>query len=465
MVRTRLTIVLCAASFLGLAAVWGAEATTNATKYALMSKAAPGARADVEVTLDVGGDLMVRGDGEAEVKLPMSVAARFAYQEQLLAWSADGSAPSRSLRRYSEAHADIKRDSGEQRDLPADRRVVVAELNGGDCGLCCLDQPLTREQFDLIGDVVGNTLAVDRLLPNRSLAEGEGWDHDAASIGALLGMDHVAACEVRSVVTGEENRQVKIRMGGTVHGTIDGAASELELRAAYLYDLHAERITKLNLAVKQRSKTTEVTPGVDVVAKLSVVARPIAFNEKPSFDDATVEKAAAIEPAAMRQLVEEAPKRGYRFQYGSAWYVVSAEQRELMSLRLLEQGDLIAHCNIATRPPRSEENLETLAEFEREVAKSLGDKLENVETAREWKTAAGHRCLAVFANGSTEDVKVQWRHYLVSGDNLPQVTISVSVDQSLLERFADADRPIVDSLVLLPLAVEKTAAKAQPPSK
>jgi hypothetical protein len=71
--------------------------------------------------------------------------------------------------------------------------------------------------------------------------------------------------------------------------------------------------------------------------------------------------------------------------------------------------------------------------------------------------------LGVIANGTLEDVPVQWRHYLLSDYGMPQVVVSVGVDQSLLDRFADADRPIVDSLELLPL--ETASALKQPAVK
>jgi len=442
------------------------EAAESATAFPLIAETAGGARAQITVTLDVGGDLIVAGEGgAADVRVPMSVAAQLDYVEQILAWPGDSAAPARSLRRYGDARATIKtQERGEERTLPEDRRVIAAALGDRGAALSGLDQPLTREQFDLLA-VVGNTLAIDRLLPNKEVKEGAGWDHDPATIGDLLGMDHVAVCDVRSVVTGEENRQVKIRLGGTVHGTVDGAATEMELRAAYLYHLDQGRVTKLNLAIKENRKTGEVSPGLDVVAKLSVVVKPLAANEAATFGPPTIVRAEKLPEATLRQLMVDAPQRGYRFRHDAAWYV-TAEQRELMSLRLLGGGELLAHCNITTRPTRSVENGETIQQFESQVSEALGSKLTKIEAAREWKTAAGHRCLGVFADGTVNDVPMQWRYYRISGDNLPETTVAVTVERSLVERFADADRPLVDSMELLPLAVAKTAdAKAPAATK
>jgi hypothetical protein len=120
-----------------------------------------------------------------------------------------------------------------------------------------------------------------------------------------------------------------------------------------------------------------------------------------------------------------------------------------MSLRRLERDDFIAHCNITTLPARPVDKPMTLHEFEANVVKTLGDKLDNVEAATEWANEAGHQCLGVIATGKVEDVPMQWRYYMVAeGDKRP-ATISVTVEHSLLDRFGDADRAIIDSMVLL----------------
>ena len=82
----------------------------------------------------------------------------------------------------------------------------------------------------------------------------------------------------------------------------------------------------------------------------------------------------------------------------------------------------------------------------------------------EWTTPAGHRCLGVFVDGVVNDVDVQWRYYRIAADGMPQTTISVTVEQSVLDRFADADRPLVDSLELL-VPPAKTAAAETPDTK
>lgn len=429
-----------------------------APAYRLASTLKAGQASQVTVSLEVGGELIARDQQGQEDRLPLSVAAQLAYDEQLVAWWADAEMSSRSLRRYSQATATLKTDEAAQTlDLPEGNRLIVARADRTAATLNGLEGRLTRREFDLL-NVVGNSLAIDRLLPDKDFKEGEGWDHDAATMGVLLDMDHVAVCEVRSVVVGEANRQVQVRMAGTVHGTIDGAASEMDLRGAYLFHLDQGRITKFNLAIKELRKPADVTAGLDVVAKLSLVAAPWT-GKTPPFDEAQVDRARRLANDELDELIVAAPERGYRFRHNSAWYA-TAEHRELMSLRLLDAGDMIAHCNITTLPMRPADKPQTLQQFEADVAQSLGDKLQEVEAATEWSNEAGHQCLGVIGIGEVDGAPVQWRHYYVAADGRRPVTVSVTLEQSLVERFADADRSIVESMTLVapPAATAKLEA-------
>ncbi|MEM8945891.1 MAG: hypothetical protein AAGD11_12005 [Planctomycetota bacterium] len=440
--------------FLALARLLSANVAADEAKYLLEAKLVPGDTTEVSVALKLGGEMLLTNE-DGEQQLPMDVEGQLRYTEQMVTWSDDSSQPARSLRDYTLAEAKIQIEKGGlRRELPSAKRSIAAELRNGRSALASVDKPLTRDQFDLI-NVVGNTLALNRLLPGNELAEGASWDHDAATIGALLGMDNVAVCEVSSMITGCEHRQVQIRMAGTVHGTIDGAPTEMDLRAAYLFHQQRARITKFNLAIKEKRTASQLVPGLDVVAKVSVKIKP---------SDDIPEKAAAATLADVDQplpsvLSYEAPERGYRFFHDAAWYVI-AEQSDRVSLRSLQNGSVTAHCSLTTLPTRSEGRETTLEEFERDVREMLGDHLESVSASTQWKTALGHDCLGIVAQGATEGIPIEWRYYLISSPTMPRVSLSVTVEQAQLERFADADRQIVDSLELVEQTISKTAKQS-----
>ncbi|MEQ8211683.1 MAG: hypothetical protein RH917_17910 [Lacipirellulaceae bacterium] len=414
----------------------------------------------VTVKLQVGGDSIVPamdadGPTGTEKVTPMSVQGNFEYQEQVLGRGEQA----RSVRVYQRADAILKieeksSEQGFERVLPEDMCEVVCDLHEGRGRFLCPDGSLTRSQVDLL-DVLGNTLVLDRLLPNREVAEGESWEHDPQAITAIFGLDNAGVCEVNSMVVGEENNQVQIRMSGTVHGGVDGASLEMEIKGAYLFHLKQGRITKMNLVVKEKRKASVVTPGLDITAKLNIVVGPATSSLISEEMIAAAEKL-QVEPRS--RLFFNSPIRGFRFAHAGNWYVTK-ESRNLVTLRLLDDNTSIASCNVTTLPPRSAERETSLEQFQREVQQSLGENVQEIAAANEWTSPNGHKCMAVFANGKVKDIAVQWRYYLVSAPDVKRVSVAATVEQAKLDKFADADRLIVDSMELVGAAKEETAGK------
>ena len=422
----------------------GLSSASAATEYSLRPELDSDATATVSVSLVAGGELLVSNNGQVQSQ-PMNVLGELRYHERLVSWSADATEVTRSVRHYESATASIKSDQRElKRDLTTEKSNIVAEIRGGRLALNALAGPLTRHEFDLV-NVSGSSLALDRLLPNKKVAEGENWQHEIAVIAPLLGMDHVAVCEVSSVVTGESHEQVQIRLAGTVHGTIDGAPTEIELRGAYLFHLDLKRISKFNLAIKEKRTASELVPGLDIVAQIKMVVTPAKRADQLSRK--LVAAASDISRPLRPELLFDGGKHGFRLLHDTSWYI-RGEQSDLISFGHLHEGQMTAHCNVATLPARSEGRETTLEQFELDVRESLGDNLQKVTAARKWNTERGNSCLGIVAAGKVNDVPMQWRYYLVSSPDKPRVTLSVTVEESFVKEFADADRQLVDSLEL-----------------
>ena len=418
-------------------------AAEEKTTYLLESKLTGGDCWIASVKLQVGGEQIIP-ELAGNTKLPLTVNAELRYEERILAWSQDEVA--RSLRHYDTVDVKIqKEEAGAAYELPASTKLITAEIRDNQGSFNGSEKPLTRQQLDTI-NAPGNTLALGRLLPNRRLAEGDSWDHSASAIGPLLGLDYVAVCEVTSVVTGETHGQVQIRLAGTVHGTIDGAPTEMQLRGAYLFNLSRKRITKFNLAIKELRTASEIVPGLDIVAKVSILLEPV--DHASNITSAQVKQASDFSRPLQRDLMFDALAQGFRFKHRASWYV-TAEQREVVSLRCMHNGDLLAHCNISTLPARSEGRFTSLDQFERDVRTSLGDNLESITASTHWTTPRGYECLGVVASGKVQEVPIEWRYYLISAEGLPRVSLAVTVQESLLRQFNDGDRQLVDTLELL----------------
>lgn len=436
----------------------------------LSSSKEPGQLAHVSIQIDVGGHNLVRPQqsppdmkaATAEQSLPISVAAKLAYDEKRLATGTANASPGAPLavRYYDQAEAVIKvNETGRSPQLSDDRRLIVLEHSQQRPLAFCPDGPLSREQFDLI-DAVGDSFHVEELLPKQPVAEGESWTNEAAVIGPLLTIDTVASCEVKSVLDEFNASYAKIRLAGNIDGTADGAATQQEVRGVYLFDRKLRRITRLNLAVREKRSIGGATPGLDAVAKVQIKIDPIKNSSHLS--DEVVAKSTTAARAPLRDLLFESPALGFRVKHDRQWYV-TAEGREAVTFRRVDGGDLVAQCTVTVLPPKSAGRQTSLEQFQKDIQFSLGKNFGELVSARQWQNAAGLGCCEVVARGLVEELPVEWHYYLAAPESGNRVSVAVTIEKPMLDRVATADRELVESLALFPaMAPAKTAEQ---PSK
>lgn len=408
-----------------------------------------GATTQVRVHYEAGGDLTLPSrEGDQEV--PLSVVADLAYHERWLeptANAADQAQRRQTLRHYDTAQATIKIDKGGlDVSLPANRRLILAAADRAATLLASPSGPLLREQLDLI-DVPAGTHVLDRLVPGGTRKVGDKWKHDAETAQVLLGIEEVTVCELESVLIGIDRGYAQIRLAGTVHGKTDGAAAELEIKAGYLFESRTGRVTRLNLAFAEQRKAGPIGPAVDVIGKLTLEVDSVTEPDELADQKQAPLSTAELDRLALLVLEEESS--GVRLLHDRRWHVTSQE-RERIVLRRLDGGQLIAQCNLTIRPERQAGRQPTLAEFEKDVRFSLGNRLESLVTTGEWTNDAGLRCHRVVAQGKVDDLPMQWHYYLASPPAGRSVAFAFSVEPQFVEQLGDADRALVESVRLSP---------------
>jgi hypothetical protein len=419
------------------------------------------------VEFEAGGSTLVRaplGDAKAaarEQTLPMSVSAKLKYAERQLANvpSTSDAEPLLAVRHYEIAEAVIKvGEGGKTPRLANDRRLIVVEAGTGRRVLYSPQGALRREQLDLV-DTVGDSSVINELLPAEPVAEGGTWPSDAFVMGALLTLDTVAACEVQSVLEEFNDNFAKVRLAGVVHGTADGAATEEEIRGVYLFDRQQRRITRLNLAVREKRAIGGATPGLDAVAKLQITIDPL--RHVPQLNDEEIARATKAARTPARDLLYESTTMGFRVEHDRQWFMTS-EQRESVILRRVDRSDLVAQCTLAVLPPKSAGRQTTLEQFQKDVVYSLGKDAGQLISARQWQNQRGHYSYEVVVRGKVDALPIEWHYYLVARDGGHRVTGAVTIEGPLVERVAGADRSLIDGLQLFP---PMPAVQAAAPSR
>lgn len=418
--------------------------------------------AEVTIELEVGGSLHVRdqaNEAPQERTLPTSVSAKLVYDEHRVAPAA-GTVATRAIRYYREASAVLKvEDTGLAPKLAENRRLIVAENPGGRLSFAAAGGLLEREELDLI-DVTGDSLALDSLLPNRVVGPDATWPADPTTMASILSMDSVAASEVQSTLDKFNHDFALVRIAGAVVGTADGSATEMEVRGVYLFDRKLRRVTRFNLAVKEKRSIGSATPGLDGVAKLRVNLKPL--ESSPHLLPATLVSLRSKGQLKLDTLRLEPEKQGYRLQHDRRWFVTRAG-RESTVLRMVDRGDLIAQCTVTSLPPKSAGRQTTLEEFERDIRFALKENFGELVSSRQWTNSFGHHCFEVVIRGTTEEVPIEWHYYLVAPDSGNRVSLAVTIQGEMVSRLSAADRQLVNAVELLPTKPEaKTAIRFAP---
>jgi len=449
-------VILLLASFsFASAAAPSAEPRT----YQIQTNRKAGEISRVEINLEAGGELKVQHADKVN-ELKMSVVGQLDYQERILAHPSSGEGAYRSIRYYDSASATLKiGPNGVKPGLRNERRLIDVALRGTSTTLYCRAGTLTRDELDLLniaGNGIANSLALDRLLPARPVTIGESWPHSGEVIGALVGLDVVAKSEVQSKLVEVTPGAARIQMAGHIKGTSEGSSVEMDIKAKYQVDLKTKRVSWLGLLVRENRQIGEVVPGTDVVLRLEMKISPVEKSKQ--LTDAVANRTPRDPPAGSIDLEHRSADGLWTLAYGRDWYV-TADERDLTVLKLMDDGQRIAQCNISSLSKVDPAKLSTLAEFQEDVRDALGKNFGQFVEAGQSTNQLNYRVYRVVVQGTVNDLPIEWHYYFVANQHGQQAAFAFTIDAGLVSRLKGVDKMLVDQLRF---ADPKIAAKPSP---
>jgi len=439
--KTAIALLSCFLPFTQLVAS-AVRADDTKPTYTLLSQRKPGQTDRVTALMEVGGEFKERGK---EQRTAMSGVDNLVYHEMTIKADPDRL---RSVRYYEKAHSEVKfRDGVHAPSLADPRRLMGVAVDPPDVNLFALREPLTRDELDLVIDILGNSLLLDRLLPDKPVAVGESWKPADKVAAALLRLDGATRCELQCVLKEVTKTVARVELSGSIAGPVNDTTAKIELKGKYRFDLRTGRIDWFALVTKEDRGISQVAAGFNVTVRFQMTITP---EEPPP--QLAKEKLAGlgVEPTPeLSQLRYESPQDRWQITYDRRWYL-NSDDRERAMLRLIRQGALTGQCNIASLQQREPDQLVSLEDYQDDVRRALGKDFGEFVEAKQWGDAAGHRVLRVVVNGvahgKSTDVPIRWIYYHVADQQGRQVALTFTVEQELQERFAEADRAIVDSL-------------------
>lgn len=410
--------------------------------YTFTAARVAGAVDRVETKVEVGGDLTLVEDSKVK-RLKMSVAADLVYHERTLDAPSERTGVLRAMRHYERASAAIKIEDGAfQPALSEDRRLIANEIDGASVTLFSPRGPLTREELDLV-DLQGNTLILERLLPERPVALGETWKHGDALMTTLLRLDEVSKSDVQSTLSSVKDGAAVIEMSGKVEGATGGVSTEIEIKARYQFQLKAARVTWIAMLIKENRSIGHIGTGLDVVARLQTTVTPGA--QSPQLTDAALADLPRNATAESPRLVYQPSDPQWQFTYDRKWFI-TAESADSLTLRLIDRGELVAQCNMAALGKIEPQKLVTLDGFQKDIQRALGKSFGQFVKAGQRANDAGYRVYRVVAQGEIQELPIMWIYHLVADASGRRVSFAFTLEGELFDQFGQADEALVASL-------------------
>jgi hypothetical protein len=412
------------------------QGTSSAVEFSKTGK--PGAYTQYTVQLEVQGDVRV-GEGKKQTTLPLVVNGEVKFAERRVD---DGSLAEeqRTIRHYDSAKATIRvdRDSNIIK-LQQDHQLIRGRLSQSKLNLLSVKEPLTREERDLL-DIPGDPLTLAALLPQGPAELNEKWTIPNKALAPLLCLDEIKRGECTAKIINEADGLAEITITGKIIGQVTGSATSIELTGHANVEIKTGTFLDWNFKIKESRDSGLATPGFDITATVTGTAD--SATEVATLTDKALEGIALVDDQQPNRLSYTQRRAKYRFQYDQRWRTVVDESQQL-SMRLVDDGLIIAHCNLKllelaqTAPPLS------LAEFEQEIKTTLGDRFQKFQDKTEGKNPNGVRTLKIVAEGLVDTVPVLWLSYYFEGPDGTRATVTIALEDKLLDKYAEADRDIL----------------------
>lgn len=442
------------------------QAASGDEKFDLSTQISSEVIREVRSVVELKGDLKLNADGKQVERVPLRVSGQSHYDERTLRRGSD-SASKRDARFYHDAKAAIViGDSRMETALKEDRRLIIADASSAELTLFSPLGPLSRDELELI-DTPGSSCLLDQLAPAAPVSLGEEWMHAASDLALLLRLDAVHQSDVKSTLRQIEGKIAIIDMAGKVSGAIDGVSSDITVKAKYNIDLQAHRVSWLAMSIREDRAIGHATPGFEVTARVRVEINDRSAS--PELGSKLLSQLPLDLNAGSTLLRLDSAAGGYALLHDRDWQVM-VDRHDVTILRMIDQGELIAQCNISSLPDLAGGKRVQLAQFQADIEKALGKNFGQFVEASQQKSDSGHRVLRAVVSGLASELPIQWIYYHISDDHGRQTAFVFTMDAKVMEKFGGTDQSIVGTFEFTkrstppptPAGPSETAAKPTP---
>ncbi len=414
-----------------------------------------------QVRIDLSADGLFRpalpaGDVAPEAKLPkpllLEVKTRLIFLERIV--SADretaGGDASRggkvkAVRWVRQAASAI---NGEVRPTAAvlrpDLALLIAEKGTDDGAVVVVSPigPLTRPELELVQGP-GDPLTLADLLPRSEVEPGKSWKLPEAVSLALTGYDSLKSSSLEATLESVDEKEALLRIRGEVEGSALGGPGKVTCDGTARFNRATNLIEQVELKRNESREAGPVEAGLDVRSTLTIRRRPSA--EPTELSDEAL-KEFTLETGGPRRLLQlVSPDSKYNLLHDRRWHTYWDDPK-LVVLKRIEDGRVVAQCNLAAGPPAGKGRHQDPARLRDDIKRSLKQRFGQFLGAGEvdGDPAGGYR-YKIGVQGREGDLNVLWNYYLVASPEGDQLLATFTLAEQDARAFADQDVEIIGS--------------------
>ena len=398
----------------------------------------------VDARYEHDGDITVDNAGQSEnvEKLKMKTVAELVFHQRLTGSVKDPQA----IRYYDSSDGNFNIHKGKSKaSLEGKNRLIVARLKskpGQRIQMASVQSLLNQSELNLIKNPA-DPLTYAGLLSKKSVAEGDKWKADKNALADFLAVDRILFTDVKMMLKTATRATARIYLLGQVDATVDDVGTSMKVSAVFDVDRKSNQVSRVRLSINENRQPGQVAPGFAGKSRVNVQLQ--SDDGCKHLSTANLKK--MTKSRRIKQRLQWMSDEGkFALEYDPRWKMIASENQAAI-LRYVDDGDLMAQCNVVQLPSRPASNPLTLASYRKEIETIIRpDKTAKLIGATAIKTTQGFDAFRVSVKGVEKDVPVKWIYYHVAAEDGRRLTFIFTLEQEIADVFQPSDQRMVNGL-------------------
>ena len=413
--------------------------STNAT-YVLRESELNSKIFVIKYDLDVNGQVEERVPNNETRKFEIKSDAHLKFSDRHLPSAGRNESALRAIRYFDQHQTNVT--IGERKSellLPKQNRLFVVEGRNYELIYYPPSVLLSAQVLEQLR-IPFDSLASLGLLPQTAVKQGDTWKPDTWALQLLTGVEAVLKHECICTLSKVDGNVAFVTFEGNVSGGRFGGSTVVKFRGQYEFDLDKKYLRDLTVAQNEQSSISPVSPGLDVAANIHFTRTPQSSH--PQLTD-KLTSSIPLDPDPIRLLLSYSSPWQARLLHTRNWHVIPGKY---VLLRLMDNGSLITQGTMMGLPKDQPGKHVPEEQFQKDIVRSLGDKLTKVVSAEEIETDDGRFLYRVVATGNSNGREMHWIYYLCTDPDGRQVSFVFSTETELLETLNERDIDLIRTI-------------------